>query len=884
MRTLRALWKRLRGMFGSAQADNEFTAELDSHVAMHIEDNLRSGMTPEEARRKALLQLGGVEQTKQAYRERGTLPLAENLLQDLRFAVRQLRKNPGFTATAVLMLALGMGACVAIFAFVDAALIRPLPYVHPNRLVAVYETTRMCPRCNVSCLNFRDWKKSSLPFNSLDVWGYSRFLLRGSEGTEPAQGTRVSDGFFRTLGVTPILGRDFYVGEDSPGAPRTVLISYGAWKKRFGGKQDVVGQQIMLSDVSYTIIGVLPQGFHFGPRGESEFWTALNDPNSCELRRGCHNLFGLARLRDGSAIKASLKNAAASMTAIESRLVEDYPDANRGFGVLVMPLSETIVGDIRPILLVLLCGAGLLLMIACVNVVSLLLVRTESRRQEIAVRGALGASRERLGRQFVTEGLILVVTGAALGLGSAYGVMQLLLKLIPSNRLEAMPFLEGLGMNAHVMAFGGMIALLAAVLFTIAPVVRLISTDMRGDLAEGGRNSAGKGWRRLGSRLVIVELALAVVMLAGAGLLGKSLYMLLHVNLGMQPDHLATLLVAMPHPYATETQVMALERQIESRVESLPGVKSASISSGMPAKSWDGGTYIVVPGRPESGERNDVPERAVSAEYFTTLGARLMRGRYFTGAEDDASKPNVAVINQTLAKQFFPGENPVGKQLAYQQSKQTMQIIGVVEDIKEGQLDTSNRGVLYVPFNQNYSSAFSLIVRSSKEEAALLPTLVSAVHTIDPGIATSDAMTMNDSISDSRSVYLHRSSAWLIGGFAMLALVLAVIGLYGVVAYSVSQRTREIGVRIALGAQRSSIYQLILKEAGRLIVFGVAAGLVGAIAAGMLMRKLLFGTRAWDIPTLAAVAVVLAVAALAASYIPARCAASVNPVEALRAE
>jgi len=522
MRTLRALWKRLQGAFGSAQVDNEFAAELDSHLQMHIEDNLRSGMTPEEARREALLQLGDMEQTKQAYRERGTLPLMENLLQDLRFAVRQLRKNPGFTATAILMLALGMGACVAIFAFVDAALIRPLPYANPNRLVAVYETTRMCPRCNVSYLNFRDWKKSSLPFNSLDVWGYSRFLLRDVDGTEPAQGTRVSDGFFRTLAVTPILDRDFYAGEDSRGAPRTVLISYAAWQKRFRRKRDVVGQQITLSDISYTIIGVLPQGFHFAPRGESEFWTVLNDPNSCEMRRGCHNLFGLARLRDGSSVKASLKSAAAGMTAIESRLVKEYPDSNRGFGVLVMPLSETIVGDIRPILLVLLCGAGLLLMIACVNVVSLLLVRTESRRQEIAVRGALGASRERLVCQFVTEGLVLVVTGAALGLGSAYGAIQLLLKLIPANRMEAMPFLEDLGMNPRVMVFAGTIALIAAALFTIAPAARLGSTDMRGDLVEGGRSSAGKGWRRLGSKLVIVELALAVVLLAARVCLAKA--------------------------------------------------------------------------------------------------------------------------------------------------------------------------------------------------------------------------------------------------------------------------------------------------------------------------------------------------------------------------
>jgi macrolide transport system ATP-binding/permease protein len=421
-------------------------------------------------------------------------------------------------------------------------------------------------------------------------------------------------------------------------------------------------------------------------------------------------------------------------------------------------------------------------------------------------------------------------------------------------------------------------------LFAVAPALRLRSRDMRGDLAEGTRGSAGKTWRRLGSKLIMVELATAVVLLVGAGLLGKSLYLLLHVNTGFMPDHLASVLVTIPKSYATDAQVMAFERTLLSRMEALPGVKSAGLSSSTPVRSWDGGTNIMVAGRPMPKERNDIPERDVSAGYLSTLGARLLRGRYFTETEDDSAKPRVAVINETMARQLLPGEDAVGKQLTYIGSKQTVQIIGVVEDIKEGQLDSANRAAMYVPFNQDSWGAFSLVVRSSQDPETLLLSLTNAIREVDREIAVSEAVTMNDVIQESNAAYLHRTSAWLVGGFAGVALLLAVVGLYGVIAYSVSQRTREIGVRMALGAQRGAVYGLVMKEAGWLTVVGISAGLVSAVGLAMLMRSLLFGTQAWDAMTLAAVATVLAVFALLASYIPARRAASVNPVDALRAE
>jgi len=838
-----------------------------------LADGMESGAARYEAKRK----FGNATRLKEQSHEVIGFRF-ESVVQDFRFAIRQLSKNPGFAVTSIFVLALGICASVAIFAFVDAALIKPLPYQNPGRLVGVFEKTTLCPRCNVSYLNFRDWKKNDLPFSSLDAWGYSAFLLRGTGGAEPARGARVTDGFFRTLGVAPILGRDFYAGEDLPGKPHTVLISYAAWQKRFGGNRNVVGQSIILSDTSYTIIGVLPKEFHFAPR-DAEFWAALNDPISCELRRGCHNLFGVARLKDGVSSQGGL----AVMQSIAQRLEKQYPE-DRGFGADVVTLSEVIAGNIRPILLVLLGGAGLLLLIACVNVSSLLLVRSESRRREIAVRGALGATPARLIRQFVTEGLVLVAAGSVFGLTFAYLSMQLLIRLIPTDMLQGMPYLAGLGLNLHVVLFTGLIALLAAVLFSTTPALRLSLADLRGDLSEGGRASAGMLWRRLGSKLVILELTTAVVLLVSAGLLGKSLYRLLHVDIGFKPDHLATLYVTMPSAYGDDKQVMALERQLVSRLGSLPGVKSVGISTSRPSSSWSLAANIVVTGRPWNGEHNAVPERNVSSDYLKTLGAKLLRGRYFTEAEDDPSKPGVVLISQAFAKKFFPGEDPIGRHISYEGSHDSLEIIGLVEDIKEGQLDTVNQATIYVPFSQGWFRSFALVVRTLQSEQALLPAVIAAIHQINPDIATSDAGTMNDVINESQAAYLHRSSAWLVGGFAALALLLGVVGLYGVIAYSVSQRTREIGVRMALGAQRSSVYQLVLKEAGWLTGIGIVAGLVCSMAAATLMRSLLFGTQIWDVATLATVAVVIGIAALLASYIPARRAASVNPVEALRAE
>src|ERR1700722_8668932 len=465
----------------------------------------------------------------------------ETLLHDIRYALRQLRNSPAFACTSILILTLWVCASVSIFGFVDAALIKPLPYPDPNRLVEVTEKTDLFPHANLSYPDYLDWKKLNQVFSSMDVYNGNGYLLPTAAGAEPVPGERVMDGFFRTLGITLALGRDFYAGEDLPEAPRVVILTHASWQKRFGGKKDVVGQTVLLSGVPFTIVGVLPQDFQFAPAGNAEFWTTLHASDGCGMRRSCHSLNGVGRLKDGVSVESALAN----MQAIARQLEMQYPADNRGQGATVAPLSDLVVKDVRPILLVLLGGAGLLLLIACVNVSSLLLVRSESRKREIAVRGALGASRGRLIRQFTTEGTVLVAAGSLLGLVAAQGAMRVLTRLISKEMMDGMPYLRGLGMKSHVLIFAGVISLLAVGLFSAAPMFRLPLAAIRAGLAEGGRGSAGTLWRRFGANLVVVELAIAVVLLVGAGLLGKSFFRLLHVELGFQPDHLATVTVAL---------------------------------------------------------------------------------------------------------------------------------------------------------------------------------------------------------------------------------------------------------------------------------------------------------------------------------------------------
>lgn len=862
-----------------------FRSDLDEEMAFHREqvekEMMERGMSRTQARTEAARQFGNATHL----RDESHRVIAfrwETVWQDLRFALRQFRQSPGFALTAIFILAVGMGVSVAIFAFADAALIEPLPYFQPNRLMDVAENGEAFKRSNLSRDDFDDWRRLNHSFSSMDAYGGSGFLMRTPSGSEPVIAARVSSGMFQTLGVQPMLGRDFRPGEDRPGGAKIVMLTYASWMKRFGSRKDVVGESVTLDGNAYTIVGVLPRNFEFAPRATAEFFVPLLDKQPCEQRRSCHNLSAIGRLRDGVTVKAALDE----MKAIAAQLAIQYPGSNKGQGASIQLLSEVIIGPLRPIMLTLLASSGLLLLIAAVNVASLLLVRSESRRREIAVRGALGATSARISRQFVTEAFLLGVLGSVSGVAVAMGTIRILTDLIPKTMAEYLPFIWRVGIHWHEGLYCACIALLSAWLLAMTPILRLSFLDVRDALSEGSRSVAGRFWRRMGSNLVVVELSIAVVLLAGAGLLSKSFYRLLHVDLEFDATHLATFqMMFPPSGFSKPEQRVALFRGVIRRLSEIPGVQSVGITSDLPVQCNCDTDWIRIVGKPFHGEHNEVNERDVTPDYLQTLKAHLIRGRFFT-EDDDASKSNKIIINQKLADLYFRGEDPIGKMIVNGSldPKSMREIVGVVGNVREGGLDDELWPTEYQAMYQTPDSYVAVAVRASGNEAAILPSLTKAVHEVDPNLGVMNEMTMSAQINSTQSALIHRTAMWLVDGFAAIALILAAVGLYGVIAYSVGQRTREIGVRMALGAQRSAVYAMVMRQAGWLTLAGIAIGVGCAIGAASLGRKLLFGVEAWDLPTLGIVAMVLAAASLAASFLPAHRAASVNPTDALRAE
>ncbi len=874
---------RIAGLvFRRRARERAFADEIESHLAMHVDDNIRRGLSPDEARRQARLALGGLDAMKEAYRDQGTVPLVEHTVQDVRLALRQLIKAPGLAATAIIVLALGMGGCLAVFGFVEAALLRPLPYADPDRLVDVMETNPQFPRSNLSYQDFRDWQAMNTVFSSLDVYGQRGHMLAAPGGNVTVPGMQVSGGFFRTLGIRPILGRDFTAAESNGDGAKVAVITHRTWRERFDADRGVVGRSVTLSGASYTIVGVLPPTFQFAPSEGAEFWTPIDATGGCLARRSCHSLDGVARLKPG----VTIAEAGAAMTVIARQLERQYPDSNRDQGAFVGPLADVIVGDIRPTLWLLLGGAALLLAIACINVVSLLLVRTGSRRRELSVRLALGASRARIVRHFVTEAAVLVGIGTVLALIAADAGMRLMASLVPADMRATLPFLDGLGLNRAVVAGAAAIALVALGIFSLGPLLVHAGTDVRGGMADGSRGASGHTWRRIGARLVVIELATAMVLLAGAGLLGRSLHRLLNVELGFRPDHLAVVRVAAPaarfrEPGAAERLALDVERTAAT----VPGVTAVGLTSVLPVSFNGNTTWLRFVGRPYAGEHNEANQRDVSPAYLATIGARLIRGRHFTAA-DDAGAPKVAIINEALAARYYPNQDPVGQRVGDTSltPASLTEIVGVVADVREGALNDAVWPAIYLPLAQSPDTGFAVVARTAQDPGPVVPALAAAMRSVDPDLGVFGEAVMETRIDSSPAAYLQRSSAWLVGAFATVALILGVVGLYGVVAYSASQRTREMGVRVALGAGRGTVYRLILREAGGLALAGIAFGLTGAVAAATVMRTLLFDTPPWDVATLAAVAALLGSAALVASAIPARRAASVDPIDALRAD
>ncbi len=801
------------------------------------------------------------------------------LMRDLSFAARQLRKNPGFALTAFFVLTLGIAASSAIFAFVDATLVRPLPYRESSKLVALYESIPVGDRYHISDADYLDWKRLNHSFAALDVYQSENLTIAGPGGMEQARAAHVSAGFFRTLGVVPKLGRYFTPGEDLPSAPQTVLLSNGSWRRRFGADRYIIGKTLTLDGASYQVIGVLPAAFHFAPLQDAEFWVAHREPCGDQLGRECHRYYGIARLKDG----VSLGTAQAELQGIARQIAIAYPNSNRDRGATVLPLDEVILGRIRPILITLLSGAGLLLLIGFVNVASLLLARAESRRHEIAVRGALGASPGRLMRQFAVEAFLLTAAGCTAGLALGAAITAALARQFPSHVTAAMPWLEGLRFNSHVFLFAVAVSALGGALFAITPAVPLLAGSLQHGLLQGERTVTSKGWRSLAANLVAAELAIALILLVSAGLLGRSFWNLLHTDIGIAPEHLFVLHVQIPSDWADEQSVL-LEQQVRSRMAVLPWVVSVGTSYRLPIGTGDYFAHFRVAGRIYVGQGDEENYLSASVGYFETVRATLNRGRFFTEA-DDASRPWIAIINQAMADQLFPGENPVGKHIICQYSKDhPMEIVGVIKNIKEEPLDVETRGAVYTAFKQIPDNEFFVTVRASRSDEGILPSMIGVVHQLDSHVIVDGAETMQSRIDDTQSAYLHRSAAWIVTGFAAIALLLAAVGMYGLIAFSVGRRTREVGVRMALGAQRGSIYRLILFEGGRLVAVGIVGGVICSFAVTTLLRSLLFGISQFDPATLAAVILVLAGVALLATYIPARRAASIDPAKALRAE
>ena len=638
----------------------------------------------------------------------------------------------------------------------------------------------------------------------------------------------------------------------------------------------------ILDDKPTTIIGVLPRDFHFAPAEPADFWATE------ARRRSTAKKIAAATISSASPASnpASLSHSAlADVRNIGLEIAQQYPDDDHGRGAFMMPLTQVILGDIRPILLVLLAGAALLLLIAAVNVSSLLLVRSERRRREMAVRGALGASRARLIRQFVTEGVVLAASAAVLGVALAGLVIRLLPGFLPKDFLATMPYLRAIGLNVRVLAFAAFVALAAGFLFSLLPALRVSLADLRASLSQDGRGASGTVWRRFGSNLVVVELTMAVVLLVGAGLLGKSFYRLLHVDTGLVPDHLATLHVAATSgAYSKDPDEINLARQLQHPT---PGASWRSVRRPHQRPAPRRRRWIL-----------KLPHRRPRLACRTQRGPRPRRQLHLFLHPRNPPPPRTLLRRRRGSvapprrghqspdgQNYFPGENPLGLRIYMEGSpKSLMEIIGVIDDVQEGQLEDAAKAAMYRPINQDPENDFSVVLRTGQDENSVLASAAAAIHSVDPGLAVYDPITMAQRLHDSPSASLHRSSAWIVGGFAALALLLSIVGLYGVIAYSVSQRTREIGVRMALGAQRSAVYRLILREAGWLALTGIAAGLLCSLAVTLLMRNLLFQVHAWDLPTLAAVALTLAAAALLASFLPAHRAASVNPTEALHAE
>ncbi len=811
----------------------------------------------------------------------------ETLFKDLRHGIRSLLKHPGFTAIAVVTLALGIGANSAMFSVINAVLLRPLPYHEPERLVTIWEESppRGLYEIPVSFANLRDWVDQTRTFEQISAYTFTNLNLSGSG--EPARlgAVRSSANLFSLVGAVPLLGRSFLPEEDKEGANRVVILGHALWKSRFGSDSAIIGRSLTLDNQNYTVVGVMSSGFQF-PVGFGYLGKVLNDPidlyvplaaTAKESARGNYSFFAMGRLKPG----ITIDQARAEMTTIEGRLEQQYPDSNTGIGINLVPTQEQTVKEIRPALLVLLGAVAFLLLIACANIANLLLARGASRQKEIAIRSALGASRLRVLRLLLTESLMLSLAGGGLGLLLAVWGADALIGLAPDN----IPRLNEVGVDARVFGFTLAVSVVTGIVFGLLPALHAAKPDLNEVLKEGLRGSMGTAaGKRTRSVLVVVEVALSLVLLIGAGLMIKSFFRLQQMNLGFNPDHVLAVNLSLPKPrYPEDRQQGAFFQEALERLQSQPGIQSAGVTTGLPLTLSLSGSDFRIEGHPEpeAGKEMIIETRSVSPGYFGTLGISLIKGRDFSN-RDKSDAPAVAIINDALARIYFHGEDPIGKRITFDDGGSWMSIVGIIGDVKQLGLDSSAKPEVYFPYLQVTAPDMSLVIRTSSNPLSLAAAVKSQIQMIDRDLPIDNAKTMQQLLAESSSG--RRFNMLLLTVFAVVALVLAIVGIYGVLSYAVSQRTHEIGIRVAVGAQPRDVFRMVIGQGMMLAIIGIAFGLVGAFGLTRLMTTMLFGVEPTDPATFVSIAALLSGVALVACYIPGRKAMKVDPLVALRYE
>ncbi len=882
MPLLRRLDSLRRNLLFREREDRELAEEIQAYLELLTQAKVAGGLGLEEARRAALVELGGVEQVKESVREVRVGHFIGTVWQDIRFGVRTLLKSPAFTVVAVVSLALGIGANTAIFSVVNGVLLRPLPYPEPDRIVDVWHTPPQASFpgqriFSVSPANYLDWKQQSRSFEQMAIYQYAGFSL--SNGGEPIRvtGAAVSSDLFSVLRSPVGRGRIFSAEEEQPGRDQVVVLGHGLWQRAFGASPDIVGRTVTLNSRGYTVIGVMPEGFEFPE--EAELWVPLAWGAEERQTRSIHDYTVVARLKQGVA----LEQARAEMNTISSRLEQQYPEDNKGWGATVVPLHEDLVGDVRPALLVLFSAVGFVLLIACANVANLMLARGANRRKEIALRIALGATRGRIVRQLLCESVLLAVAGGLMGLLLARWGVQLLVRLSSGS----LPHSGEVGIDGWALGFTLLVSVAAGALAGIAPALQFSRNEISETLKQGtGRTGGGAVRQRTRRALVVGEVALSLILLIGAGLMIRSFWELQNVDPGFDTTNTLTLRVGLAPPkYADPQQQLAFHDRVLEQIRALPGVVAAGSTTTLPLTGSGSKQPFTVEGRPAPpvAEQPLAQTRYVSPDYFRAAGIPLRQGRAFDDRDREGA-PQVVVISEAMARRFFPGQNPVGQRLtpSFHLKQGAREIVGVVGDVKSGGLDVEMAATMYLPYKQSPRPWLSFAVRTVSDPRGFVQPVTRAVYSVDKEQAVTGVRTMDEVLAESLSG--RRFNMTLLITFAALALALAAVGVYGVMSYSVMMRRRELGIRMALGASAVDVLRLVLGQGLALTLVGVAVGLAGAYALTRLMASLLYGVTATDFVTFGSVSGLIVIVGLLASFLPARRATKVDPLTALRSE